>query len=412
MTTKQYIDVSRTLENIENSDINPANAEAIREFINHCAAEGLSESRQNRHAQSLKTLLEKFTTDGFKLKGATEQELKQVIADLNRSDYAEATKRTMRGTVKKFYKVMNGGHEHPEKVNFISLTKKKQTRVSREDLFTKEELKQLLRSFSSIRDRAFTAVLHETAARPGELLECNIADFTSNGKGDFISLKGEKQTPDRTNQLVRSGRTLREWLMQHPAGGELGEIEDPSAPLWVKSEQQKCLHCGNIPHNHDDSSCNYESDITDRMNYDTYLRRFKDACKKADIPDNKQRPYNLRHTRLTEVATFMGYEQLNKFAGWVPGSDRAKVYVHLTSDDVNQAIRDEYGLETGKEEDQEQECPFCGTKNETGHTECRTCGRPLTLENESDKQEKQEVLERLQELEEKGVLDKLEKFNG
>jgi len=411
MTTKQYIDVSRTLENIENSDIKPANAEAIREFINHCAAEGLSESRQNRHAQSLKTLLEKFTTGSFKLKSATEQELKQVIADLNRSDYAEATKRTMRGTVKKFYKVMNGGHEHPEKVNFISLTKKKQTRVSREDLFTKEELKQLLRSFSSIRDRAFTAVLHETAARPGELLECNIADFTSNGKGDFISLKGEKQTPDRTNQLVRSGRTLREWLMQHPAGGEIGEIEDPSAPLWVKSEQQKCLHCGNIPHNHDDSSCNYESDITDRMNYDTYLRRFKDACEKADIPDNKQRPYNLRHTRLTEVATFMGYEQLNKFAGWVPGSDRAKVYVHLNNDDVNQAIRDEYGLETGKEEDQKQECPFCGTENETEYSECRNCGRPLNLEKESNKKEKQDVLERLQDLEEKGVLDKLEQIN-
>jgi len=62
------------------------------------------------------------------------------------------------------------------------------------------------------------------------------------------------------------------------------------------------------------------------------------------FPENKQRPYNLRHTRLTEVATFMGYEQLNKFAGWTPGSDRAKVYVHLNNDDVNQAIRDEYGL--------------------------------------------------------------------
>lgn len=25
----------------------------------------------------------------------------------------------------------------------------------------------------------------------------------------------------------------------------------------------------------------------------------------------------------------MGYEQLNKFAGWVPGSNRAKVYCQL-----------------------------------------------------------------------------------
>jgi hypothetical protein len=35
----------------------------------------------------------------------------------------------MRATVKKLYKVENGGHEHPEKVRFVSLTKKKATRV-------------------------------------------------------------------------------------------------------------------------------------------------------------------------------------------------------------------------------------------------------------------------------------------
>jgi integrase/recombinase XerD len=87
------------------------------------------------------------------------------------------------------------------------------------------------------------------------------------------------------------------------------------------------------------------------MNYDGFRRRFKDACERAEIPENKRTPYTLRHTRLTEVATFMGYEQLNKFAGWKPGSDRAKVYVHLNNDDVNRAIRDEYGLSGGEDED-------------------------------------------------------------
>lgn len=59
-------------------------------------------------------------------------------------------------------------------------------------------------------DRPPTMVLYESAARPGELLTRNIVDFTSNEKGDFIFLEGEKGTPDRTNQLVRSGRTIRE----------------------------------------------------------------------------------------------------------------------------------------------------------------------------------------------------------
>jgi len=411
MSTTQYVNVPRTLQNLENSEIQPDNVESIRAFIDHCAAEGLSESRQQRHAQSLKSLLTNFAPDGFRLRGASEQELKTVMAGLNRSDYAEATKRTMRGTVKKFYKIENGGHEHPDKVNFISLKKKRATRVTRDDLFTGEERKRLFRSFSSTRDRAFTMTLYESAARPGELLSRNIADFTSNEKGDFIFLQGSKGTPDRTNQLIRSGRTLREWLAQHPLGGEMGDIQNGSAPLWVKNEQQACSNCGEIPHNHNDS-CSYKPDLGDRMNYGGFLRRFKDACRRAEIPENKRRPYNLRHTRLTEVATFMGYEQLNKFAGWKPGSDRAKVYVHLNNDDVNQAIRDEYGLSEDNHESKKKECPFCSTTNQTGHSECRQCGRPLSLEQQVRKREKQSVLERLAELEEKGVLSKLEQIDN
>jgi len=104
----------------------------------------------------------------------------------------------------------------------------------------------------------------------------------------------------------------------------------------------------------------------------------------------------------------MGYEQLNKFAGWKPGSDRAKVYVHLTNDDVNQAIRDEYGLSTADEEAKSMDCPFCSATNQADHSECRQCGRPLSLEDQTQREEKLAVLERLAELDEQGVLDQLD----
>jgi integrase len=406
MSTSQYVDVQRELQNLR-ENIHPENIEAIRYFVDHQAAEGISDVQQARQIQALKTLLKKFSPDGFRLRGATEDELKQILAGLNRSDYADATKHKFKGSIKKFYKVENGGHEHPEKVDFFKVTRKKDTPITRDELFTDDDLKDLFSGFSSTRDRALCMVLYESAARPGEILSRNIGDFTSNGKGDFIHLQGLKGTPDRTNQLVRAGRTIREWLAQHPLGGELGDIKDPSAPLWVKTEQQSCKHCGKIPHHHSDS-CEYEPDYRDRVKYDSFLRRFHDACERAEIPDNKRRPYNLRHTRLTEVATFMGYEQLNKFAGWKPGSDRAKVYVHLNNDDVNKAIRDEYGLDSQSDEEKNRTCPFCGTKNKPTHSECRNCGRPMTLKQETEKQEKQKVLERLTELEENGVLEKLE----
>jgi len=413
MSTTEYVNVNKALQNLENSDLSSENIDSIQRFIDECAAEGLSQVRQRRLITALKSVIQNCAPDGFVLSEASETELKQMIAALHRhEDYTDSTKHTMKGAVKKFYKVDNDGHEHPEKVDFFTVHHGQSSTVSREDLFTDEELKQLFQGFTNTRDRAITMVLYESGARPGEVLSRNLADFTSNEKGDFIYLEGLKGTPDRTNQLVRAGRTLREWISQHPLGGEMGDIEDSSAPLWVKTEQQACRSCGDIPHRHDDDSCDYEPDLADRVKYAGFLRRFKEACERADIPENKRRPYNLRHTRLTEVATFMGYEQLNKFAGWTPGSDRAKVYVHLNNDDVNKAIREKYGLDTSEEGSESVMCPFCDTENRDEFSECRTCGRPLSLKQKAEKEEKQDVLERLSELEDQGVLDKLEQLNS
>ena len=178
----------------------------------------------------------------------------------------------------------------------------------------------------------------------------------------------------------------------------------------MKTEQQACKRCGAIPHNHEET-CAYEPNLGDRMTYAGFLCRFKKACEQADIPDNKRRPYNLRHTRLTEVAMFMGYEQLNTFAGWKPGSNRAKIYVHLNNEDVNKAIRNEYGLNQDVSEPENQPCPFCETVNQPDESDCRQCGRPLSLEQQVKEEEKRSVVERLAELEENGVLEKLEQLN-
>lgn len=409
MSTTEYVDVETALQNLEQSSLHPVNVTAIQTFIDHLAAEGVSEVRQRRVITALKSVLRTCAPPEFRLADASEAELKQLIANLNRSSYAASTKHTMRSAIKKYYKVENGGHEHPEKVAFFSVDRPNGSTVTRQDLFTQDELQRLFGSFTNTRDRALTMTLYESAARPGELLSRTIGDFSSNEKGDFIFLEGLKETPDRTNQLVRAGRPLREWLAQHPYGGQVGDVQKQSAPLWVKTEQQQCRHCGARPHEHGDA-CAYEPDQAERLRYDAFLRRFKAACDAAEIPANKRRPYNLRHTRLTAVATFMGYEQLNKFAGWVPGSSRAKVYVHLTNDDVNQAIREQYGLGTAADDTDPTECPFCGAENQPGNSECRTCGRPLGLEETTQHQEKLRILERLAELEDKGVLEKLEQL--
>lgn len=91
MSSTQYVDVERQLNNLE-GELHPTNIEAIHDFINHQAAEGISEVQQERQIQSFKTLLKKFAPEGFRLRGASERELKELMARMNRSDYADATK--------------------------------------------------------------------------------------------------------------------------------------------------------------------------------------------------------------------------------------------------------------------------------------------------------------------------------
>ena len=79
MSSTQYVDINRTLQNLEDSQIRGENVEAIRDFVNHCAAEGISEVRQTRLASALKSLLKNFGPEGFLLREASEQELKHTI---------------------------------------------------------------------------------------------------------------------------------------------------------------------------------------------------------------------------------------------------------------------------------------------------------------------------------------------
>lgn len=75
MSTTRYVNVQRTLDTLAET-LHPENVRAIRTYIDHCAAEGISEVQQVRQVQAFKTLFEKFTTEGFRLEGTTEQEFK------------------------------------------------------------------------------------------------------------------------------------------------------------------------------------------------------------------------------------------------------------------------------------------------------------------------------------------------
>lgn len=119
--------------------------------------------------------------------------------------------------------------------------------------------------------------------------------------------------------------------------------------------------------------------------------------------------YNLRHTRITEVSRFLSQMELCKFAGWRLGSGQFQVYVHLTSEDVNQAISQHYGLGVQAEKEP-LICKVCGQKNEFERSECLRCRRPLSLEATYKTDQVKDALKVLADLQETGKLNELMKI--
>lgn len=403
-------DLTRYLKYFERlENISPENKQAVYWFLDECAAEGLSEGRQRKYLFGFITLLRKFVSRETNLSKATESQLKTIVAAIHRSSYTEATQCFLKQCLKKFYKLRNGG-TFPKKVDFIKTTEKKKAIIKKEDLYTPQEIRQIINRLRSIRDRAFVMVQYESAARTGEMLNSVLADVWFDERGDFIRLHGLKGTPDRVIQLVESGFYLKEWIRSHPAGGDPMHIRDPSAPLWVKLEQFVCKHCGQRKTRHSKRICPaYEPLEVERMTRRTILKNFELACLKAGIRKRSYRLYNLRHSRITEVAKFLSHEQLCKFAGWKPGSGQFHVYVHLDSEDVNQAIRKQYGM--GQEaEKQPIICKICWQKNDPERSECLRCRRPLKIEALVENRKVDEVREALRvlaELQEQGKLEEL-----
>ena len=390
----------------EDPDLSAGNRQAILTFLDECAAEGLSTVRQLKHICMLRAIALRFSPRDFSFQDADESDLKQVVAAINRADLSEHTKVDLKGCIKKFYKTMNGGVP-PEMIRFVRATLGKPTSVTRDDLFSPDDVRAVLSEMRNIRDKAFTQVLYESGARPGELLACSISDVQFKEDGDFISLQGLKGTPDRTNQLVESGLLLREWIRSHPCGGNPLRPKDPTAPLWVKLEQTSCASCGVASQFHKERGCDeYLPRDIEQMRYGNIRMSFKRACAKAGIKKTRPRMYSLRHSRITEMSQFLSNQQLCKFAGWKPGSGQFEVYVHLTNEDVNEAIRKRYNLGSS-EADEMVSCPMCGHPNALESIECRRCKRPLSIEGAAKKQRLQSALDVLARLQEEGKLEKL-----
>ncbi|MCJ7572188.1 MAG: tyrosine-type recombinase/integrase, partial [Candidatus Thermoplasmatota archaeon] len=196
-----------------------------------------------------------------------------------------------------------------------------------------------------------------SGARIGEVLEIKLKDIEPDKYGCKIKLSGK--TGDRRIRLIASSPAISNWLMDHPD----------------RDNKESMLFCGL-----------WSKKRGDMIDYQTFRMLLQDLAKKAKItkPVN---PHHFRHSRATELSKSFTEAQLCQYMGWVPGSQEAATYVHLSGRDMDNAILKVNGLAEEEPEASKFKaitCPRCGIINSPDSKFCSHCSMGLDLQSTMD----------------------------
>lgn len=142
------------------------------------------------------------------------------------------------------------------------------------------------------RDRAFIAVLWETGARIGELIDLTVGDIEDSPIGKHAVVSGK--TGSRRLVLLGSSSYLDAWLAMHP------NLKF-DAPLWSKVDLKQ--------------------DSPDEQSSYQYIRlRILDRARGRAGLEQPVNPHHFRHSRATYLATYLTEAQMCEWFGWARGS--------------------------------------------------------------------------------------------
>jgi len=289
---------------------------------------------------------------------------------IQEKDYSPWTKHQYKVILKRFYKWLKGNdEEYPPEVKWIKCVMKKteQKLPGEGELLTEEEIKKLIHTAESPRDKALISTLFESGCRVGEIATMTIGKVVFDNYGTMIHVKGK--TGSRKIRLVSSTPYLANWLQCHPFKG------DREAPLWVIMGQR---------------------DYHKSMRYCTIRNRLKKLFKKAGIK-KRPNPHLFRHSRATYLANHLTEFQMNQYFGWIQGSDMPSTYVHMSGREVDGAILELNGFKTEQTKQKSalkpSKCPRCDTINSHDSKFCSKCGgvTDIRIAMELEEQRKKEI---------------------
>jgi len=337
-------------------DLLDTNRYHILEFHDYCFSIGLTQSRICKYLRILINLSKMLKND-FKRTGR--KDIQIVVQEIERSGLGEWTKHDYKVTLKRFYKWMNGDEYYPEQVRWIKTTMKNGKHKLPNELLTEEEVKSMINTTQSTRDKAFVSTLYESGCRIAEILSLRLRDVQFDKYGASFMVSGK--TGMRRVRLVMASPYLLEWINNHP------EKDDLKSPLWIVRKIKSDIKTTSYEH----------------LKHGSASILLKRLAEKSGIKKNVY-PHLFRHSRATHLAKHLTEAQMKEIFGWTQSSDMAAIYVHLSGRDVDDALLKLSGLkkEEHKEEStlQAKPCPRCKLINSPTAKFCNRCSSALDIQ--------------------------------
>ncbi len=357
----EIYDYQYTLQNayklLAKSMIPQHDKDIIKNFIDHLSSMGVSTGRLAKYLFHLKNFAEHL---GVQIEEARRADMEHFVSWLNSSAYAPHTASDYILAVKRFYKFVRSGNVDketpwPEEVRWMRKAIKPNERRQPE-FFTSNEVETMIKTASTLRDKAMLSVGFEAGLRATELLLLDVGDVTFDDRGARVRVKGK--TGERIVRLIASATLLSQYIQMHTRRA------DPSSPLWITQ------------------STNYKNY---RVSWTMWNRRLKYIARQSGI---SKRVFNhmLRHGSATRNAQFLTDSELKVMYGWAMGSKMPAVYVHLSGKDLDGKLSALYSgrpVEPPKPEFAPAICPRCSERASPGMLYCPRCASPLDPREQS-----------------------------
>ena len=234
----------------------------------------------------------------------TKQDLKEFFDWLESERYGAWTVHDYKLFAKQLFKLLKGKRF----VQWIKIPNNIESKLGPEDLITDEELDRLQTVCDNLRDKAIIATLYECAFTPGEFLSLKIKNVTFDDLGARLHIEKGKHGP-RTVRVIKASPHLATWIENHP-------VKDLESSLWINE------------------STNSKSQ---GLKWQGLNRLLKRAARDANVK-KRMYAYVFRHSRNTDLAKDATEAQLKQIAGWTQDSKMARIYVHLSGRDTDEAV--------------------------------------------------------------------------